>query len=247
MDRTVHVKNASLCYQHETLFSSLNHQFSAGRWTSILGPSGVGKSSLLRLIAGLVDSKKSSLQGSVSYTTGQSLQGDIALMPQQDALMPWLSVLDNVLLPTKLCGIKVKNYQQRAIHLLEQVGLGAMAARMPDMLSGGQRQRVSLARALLLDKPIVLLDEPFSALDAITRHQLQNQFVQLLDDKTVLMVTHDPVEALRVSDTVLVMSGRPATLNTTITLTSERPRPLDHPDVRCYEGQILDALLGGAV
>ena len=162
-DHAVRVEGARFGFEGTLLFDGLELALERGRWTCLLGPSGVGKSSLLRVIAGLGRLEA----GSLSILNGAS----VAYMAQQDLLMPWLSALGNVSLGARLRGEKPD--RGRALAMLDRVGLGAEADALPHTLSGGMRQRVALARTLMEDRPIVLMDEPFSALDAITRIRLQ--------------------------------------------------------------------------
>ncbi|YAA61820.1 ABC transporter ATP-binding protein [Niveispirillum fermenti] len=224
------------------IFRHLTLAAAGGRITCLLGPSGAGKSSLLRLIAGLATG-----EGEILADDGQPVAGRIAWMGQQDLLLPWASVLDNVMLGAKLRGNRAgPAARDRALALLAHVGLADRAACRPDALSGGMRQRVALARTLFEDRPIVLMDEPFSALDAITRLRLQDLAAGLLAGRTVLMVTHDPMEALRLGHQVLVLSGRPARLSNPIQPPGDSPRPPDHPALLSLQGRLL-AQLRGAV
>ncbi len=186
----------------EHVFGPLTLDAAGGAWTCLLGPSGVGKTTLLRLIAGLDD--VTGFAGTITASDGLPLQGRLALMAQSDLLMPWLDVVDNALLGARLRGNRPD--RDRAREVLERVGLGDHLHKRPGQLSGGQRQRVALARTLMEDRAIVLLDEPFSALDARTRSQMQDLACELLAGRTVLMVTHDPAEAARLGDAILVMS-----------------------------------------
>ena len=175
-----------------------------GRVTALLGPSGSGKSTLLRLAAGLL-----AAPGAVAAEDGAPLTGRIAWMAQQDLLVPWRDALGNVLLGAHLRGERPDT--ARAEALLAEVGLtSADWRKMPAALSGGMRQRVALARTLMEDRPVVLMDEPFAAVDAPTRHRLQELAARMLAGRTVLLVTHDPLEALRLADRILVLQGRPA-------------------------------------
>ncbi|SNX68842.1 putative hydroxymethylpyrimidine transport system ATP-binding protein [Cereibacter ovatus] len=168
-------------------------------WTCLLGPSGAGKSTILRLLAGLPTGTR--FDGRVTAPPR------VAWMAQDDLLQPRLSVLGNVLLGQRLAGTAPDAPRARA--LLDTVGLDGMADRRPDSLSGGQRQRVALARALMEDAPLALLDEPFSALDAGTRRRMQDLARERLAGRAVLLVTHDPSEALRLGDHVhLLAEGR---------------------------------------
>jgi len=134
-------------------------------------------------------------------------------MAQRDLLLPWASVLDNVLIGFRLRGQRIGEADRmQAMDLLSAVGLADRATERPEALSGGMRQRAALARTLMEDRPIVLMDEPFSALDALTRFQLQETAFDLLRDRTVLLITHDPMEALRLSQRILILNGTPPTL-----------------------------------
>lgn len=204
--------SASSAPTYENLHLFLPHE----KVTCLLGESGCGKSSFLRQIAGLdinaFDARLSLGNGGQSQG---SFAGQVAYMSQSDLLMPWLSVLDNVLLSHDLCrpflcyplGKRKErgNAQLRnqALELLDVVGLSAVAHYLPQQLSGGMRQRTALARTLMQNKPIVLMDEPFSALDAVTRYKLQDLAAETLAGKTVLLVTHDPQEALRLGEKIV--------------------------------------------
>lgn len=208
----IRVEEAGLSFADRTVFDGLSLQLPAGRWTALLGPSGVGKSSLLRLIAGL-PAQDGIAAGMVAAEDGAPLSDRIAFMAQRDLLLPWLSVLNNVMLGTRLRGERPgAEDRARARALLEKVGLAERADDRPAALSGGMRQRAALARTLMEDRPVVLMDEPFSALDALTRFRLQETAARLLDGRTVFLVTHDPMEALRLADRLLVLSGDPPRL-----------------------------------
>lgn len=214
----VRVEGARLAYGGALLFDRLSLVLPAGQTECLLGPSGVGKSSLLRLIAGLAHGA----EGRVVDGDGRDLAGRVAYMAQRDLLLPWLSVLDNLLLGDRLRGRSPR--RARALALLEEVGLAARADALPAALSGGMRQRTALARTLMEDKPVVLMDEPFSSLDAITRFALQDLAARLLAGRTVLLVTHDPLEALRLGHQVRVLAGRPARLGQAIEPAGTPPR-----------------------
>ncbi|GAA0795770.1 ABC transporter ATP-binding protein [Marinobacterium sediminicola] len=237
----IRLEQASLHWQHHCVFSELNLELPEGQWTSILGQSGVGKSSLLQLLCGIADD--ADIKGRILCSDGLPLQGRVAWMAQQDLLLPWLSVLDNVLLAARLQGNRLSPGEvERARYLLSQVQLADRAEARPDQLSGGQRQRVALARTLFQDQPLVCMDEPFSALDAITRLKLQDLAVQLLADRTVLMITHDPLEALRLSDRILVLQGHPARLSEAIEPSGSVPRAIDAPEVLHHQARLLKQL-----
>ncbi|MCC4788294.1 ABC transporter ATP-binding protein [Vibrio splendidus] len=240
----VQLSNASLRYndsEHVTL-SGLSLSLNAGKWTVLLGRSGCGKTTVLRYLAGLLDDKVE-WQGTLATSDELPLTDRIAYMAQQDLLLPWLSVIDNVCLSHRFQSpVSDKTLQtNQALELLAAVGLADQASTMPDQLSGGMRQRVALARTLMQDKPVVLMDEPFSALDAVTRHKLQSLACELLRDKTVVLITHDPQEAVRLADNLYVLQGTPANAQSLSVPNTATPRVLDG---ECAELQqaILDQL-----
>lgn len=236
----IEIRQASLELGGRVLFDGLNLDVPATRFCCLLGPSGVGKTTLLRLVAGLTPPQG---QTSIRAGDGQPLAGRIAWMGQQDLLLPWASVLDNVMIGIRLRGSRPDGTaRERALSLLQQVGLADRAGDRPAALSGGMRQRVALARTLFEDRPIVLMDEPFSALDALTRLRLGEMAARLLAGRTVLMVTHDPMEALRLGHQVLVMTGLPASLSTPITPPDDPPRPPDLPELLHLQGRLLAEL-----
>ncbi|OEF22000.1 hydrogenase expression protein [Vibrio splendidus 5S-101] len=240
----VQLSNATLRYrdsEHATL-SGLSLSLNAGKWTVLLGRSGCGKTTVLRYLAGLLDDKVE-WQGTLATSDELPLNDRIAYMAQQDLLLPWLSVIDNVCLSHRFQNpVSDKALQtNQALELLAAVGLADQANAMPDQLSGGMRQRVALARTLMQDKPVVLMDEPFSALDAVTRHKLQSLACELLRDKTVVLITHDPQEAVRLADNLYVLQGTPANAQFLSVPLTSTPRVLDG---ECAELQqaILDQL-----
>ncbi len=215
----VHVQSGRLVYDDALLFDGLSLTLKAGVTTCLLGSSGIGKSSLLRLIAGLGPVAAGSR---VWCGDGGPVVERIAYMDQRDLLLPWLSVLDNVTLGSRLRG--QRPHRDRALSLLRQVGLSRQASDRPVTLSGGMRQRAALARTLMEDRAIVLMDEPFSSLDTLTRMRLQELAAGLLQMRTVLLVTHDPMEALRLGERIHVMSGRPARLDQPLVPPGKPPR-----------------------
>ena len=226
------IKNGYLHYNDsiEPVLSQLNMTIPARQWTCILGRSGCGKTSLLRYLAGLLDQQitwSGELSINANHLAQPDLTNQIAYMAQQDLLLPWLSVLDNVMLSSKFGTEKSAGKTDKALDLLAKVGLADNANRFPQQLSGGMRQRVALARTLMQDKPVVLMDEPFSALDAVTRYRLQELACELLKDKTVVLITHEPQEAIRLADHIYIMQGKPAGAEYLQVPTSATPRPFD--------------------
>ena len=208
-----------------------------GAFVSVVGPSGCGKSTLLRLLAGL----EAPAQGRVQVF------GRAAYMPQRDALLPWRRVLDNAVLGAEVRGVPVADARRDAEALIERFGLAGFERAWPSQLSGGMRQRLALLRTFLTPAEALLLDEPFGALDAITRRQFQQWLEQVwtADGRTVLFVTHDVEEALVLSDRVVVLSARPGRVVTTVDCPWPRPRPTDlvtRADVVARKAELLRAL-----
>ncbi len=198
------------------LFGPLRLDVPGGAWTCLLGRSGVGKSTILRLLAGLETGV--AFSGRFGACDGAPLAGRVAWLAQDDLLLPWLDVAGNVGLGTRLRGVAPDRRHLAAT--IARVGLAEHAGKRPGELSGGQRQRAALARTLMEDRPVVLLDEPFSALDARIRAQMQDLTCDLLAGRTVLMVTHDPAEAARLGHVIAVLSAGGL---------SAMPVPASHP------------------
>lgn len=218
------------------LFHGLDVTCGAGAWTCLLGVSGVGKSTILRLIAGLETGAV--FAGSITASDDAGLAQRVAYMAQQDLLLPWGTVMDNVCLGARLRGDRVDI--ARAEALIADVGLTAHRDKKPHALSGGQRQRAALARTLMEDRQVILLDEPFSALDARTRADMQELAFRLLAGRTVLLVTHDPAEAARLGQTILIMTE--AGIEEVAPPDLRPPRPLDHPGFLAAQARLLQRL-----
>lgn len=231
----VDIDGLSLRFGDQYLFRNFNFKLPKGRFSSLLGGSGVGKSTLLRIIAGL----HTDFEGKINFCNGTNL----AYMAQHDALYPWLSVIDNVQLNAHLLGQKSTATYAKATQLLAQVKMDKHIHKHVYELSGGQRQRVALARTLMTQANLVLMDEPFSALDAVTRHELQTLTHQLLKDKTVLFITHDPQEAICLSDDIYVLKHQPATISLHLLPQGAPMRAFDHKSF----GQIYTKLLANLV
>ena len=210
---------------HAVASASLNVQ--RGEFVSLLGPSGCGKSTLLMMVAGLepVTSGSISLGGSAVSKPRR----DIGIIFQDATLLPWKTAYENVLFPIRILKLPVAQYHERAHQLLATVGLLGFEHKKPSELSGGMRQRVAICRALIHDPQILLMDEPFSALDAITRDQMNIVLSKLLEmyHKTVVFVTHSIREAAFLSDRVLVMGGRPSTIICDMKMPFTRPRSFE--------------------
>lgn len=189
--------------------------------TAVVGPSGCGKSTLLRVLAGLERPQRGSARMDGVEVAGRP--GHVAYHPQRDALLPWLRVLDNATLGARTCGRDRGEARAEALGLLSRFGLTGVESSWPDELSGGMRQRVALMRTWLTPLPAVVLDEPFGALDALTRRQMQGWLLGITasDQRPTLLVTHDIDEALLLADQVLVFSARPAR----IVHVEDRPAP----------------------
>jgi NitT/TauT family transport system ATP-binding protein len=199
-------------------------------FVSLIGPSGCGKSTIVKLLSGVVV-RPSSGTAMIRNSDVQSAtkKKEVGVVFQRASLMPWRTVLSNVLLPLEISGNISKESMTRAKELLKFMGLAGFENAYPHTLSGGMQQRVALARALAFDPKILLMDEPFGALDAITRHKLAVELLRIWTQfrKTVLFVTHDISEALFLSDRVVVLSRRPAHVKQIITVDLPRPREVE--------------------
>ncbi len=204
----------------------INLQVAAGEFVAIVGRSGCGKSTLLRQVAGLL--RPSNGEVTVDGTAVGKPRRDVAMVFQRPALLPWRSVLDNVLLPVELLGKRKSAYRARALELLELVGLEGFQRRAPHELSGGMQQRVALCRSLLTEPRVMLMDEPFSALDALTREELsvQLQRIHMEHSATIMFVTHSIDEAVLLADRVVVLTPRPGRIQKILDVGIPRPRTL---------------------
>jgi NitT/TauT family transport system ATP-binding protein len=200
---------------------------------AVVGPSGCGKTTLLELICGLQ-----------TPDTGQIACDPAALMPQRDLLLPWLGALDNAALAPRLGGLPRGRARTEAAPLFAELGLAGFEAARPHELSGGMRQRVAFLRTLLSGKAVLCLDEPFGALDAITRHEMQNWLAQTLErrPRTVVLVTHDVEEAVLLADRMAILSPRPGRVLAEVVVPLARPRLRTDPDVVALREQALIAL-----
>jgi len=198
-----------------------------GEFLAIVGPSGCGKSTLLRLVAGLHLASTGEVR--VDGRIVDRPQTNLGIVFQSPVLLDWRTALSNVLVQVELRGLDPRAYKERALRLLAQVGLADFTDRYPHELSGGMRQRVAIARALIHDAPLLLMDEPFGALDALTREQirLDLEALWLATRKTVLFITHSIDEAVLLADRVVVMSPRPGRIERILDIHLPRPRGLD--------------------
>ncbi len=220
----------------------------AGEICVLIGPTGCGKSTILRILAGLVVPSAGS--ATIGGVTAIGTPGRAAYMPQSDTLLPWRRALANATLGAELAGAEPAEARRRAGELFARFGLGGFERAWPSQLSGGMRQRVALLRTVLTGRPAILLDEPFGALDAITRMDLQGWLDELLREqaRTTLLVTHDVDEALRLADRIVVLSARPGRVVDDLPVPDERPRDpgrLTHQDFAVVKRRILAGLQAG--
>jgi ABC-type nitrate/sulfonate/bicarbonate transport system ATPase subunit len=228
----------------ETL-NDVNLDINAGEFVTLVGPSGCGKSTLFNILAGLtppdpggelfIDGKRQPLD---------HLLGGVAFMPQRDMLLPWRTVLDNAILAAEIDGVPRRIARERAAGSLDRFGLRGFEAHYPGQLSGGMRQRVALMRTFMFERDIMLLDEPFGALDALTRSLMQRWLLEVWEAnrRTVLFITHDIDEAIFLGDRVVVMSARPGFIKFDATVSLPRPRSPDmvtQPDFIALKRQLL--------
>ena len=225
---SIQIENVNKTYRENAAslvvaLEGINLDLPANSFVSLLGPSGCGKSTLLKLIAGI--EKPSS--GVVRCTeVVDRVNTGVAYVPQGRGLFPWMTLLANVEFPLKIAGVAPAERRRRALEWIAKVNLSGFEQNFPRQLSGGMEKRGSLARALVTDKPILLMDEPFGPLDAHTRLSLQQQLTQLWEDvkNTVVFVTHDVIEAIALSDIIIVMSPRPGRIADVVKVALPRPR-----------------------
>ena len=196
-------------------------------FVTLVGPSGCGKSTLLRLVAGLTPATRGAIR--VRDTAVSEPFTDVGFVFQQPVLLPWRSVLDNVLFSVEMLGLEPRQYRKQAGDLLELTGLGGFETKYPRELSGGMQQRVAICRALLPDPSLLLMDEPFGALDAMTREEMSLELLRVWEErrKTILFVTHSIPEAILLADRVVVMTARPGRIARILEVGLPRPRTIE--------------------
>ena len=229
-----------------TAIEDVSFDVPRGAFVSILGPSGCGKSTLFNIIAGLLSPSGGDVLLEGASIVGRA--GQVGYMLQKDLLLPWRTIEDNITLGQTLRGVKKRKARTNAAALMDRCGLTGFEKKKPHQLSGGMRQRAALMRTLLTGKEVLLLDEPFGALDAITRLQLQMTLIDIWQDmrKTILFVTHDVEEALLLSDEILVLTERPGRLRARLPVTLPRPRTpemLSSPELMALKARLMQLLL----
>jgi NitT/TauT family transport system ATP-binding protein len=224
----------------------INLEIAAGEFVSVVGQSGCGKSTLLNIIAGLDRADHGSVTLHGEPVTRPRPQ-DVGYVFQQPVLLPWRRIIDNIMLPTRLMRKPVSGYRERAHELLELVGLAGFERRFPHQLSGGMQQRAAIVRALLHAPRVLLMDEPFGALDALTRDRMNVELLRIWQTTgtTVVFVTHDLREAAFLSDRVVVMSARPGSVREIVA--STLPRPRDREVLFSEELRVLTSQLGDCI
>ncbi|MGD9948043.1 MAG: ABC transporter ATP-binding protein [Desulfobulbus sp.] len=232
----------NLGFDGKPLFQDLSLTLTGGRTTCILGPSGCGKSTLLKLITGV---STLPYTGSVRFSPTLEEPHKVAWMGQNDLLLPWFTLLDNVLLGARLRHEVNMELRSKALHLIAEAGLTGYEQALPNTLSGGMRQRAALLRTLMEQRQILLMDEPFSALDALTRVRLQNLAARLTKGATVVLVTHDPMEALRLGDRVVVLAGSPIRVAEELIPDGYPPREAGKSSLNEHYGHLLNLLMQG--
>lgn len=229
-------------YKKTTTLENFNLEIKKGEFICILGPSGCGKSTVLNIIAGLEDATKG-----VVILNGNEIKGpgpDRTVMFQEAALFPWLKVIDNVEFGMKMAGIPKEIRKKKAIGYLKMVHLSKFQNSYVHELSGGMKQRVALARALSLDSEVLLMDEPFAALDSQTKMilQLELQRIWVETKKTIVFITHNAEEAVYLANRVVVMAANPGRIKQEFIIELPRPRQMESPDISYYTAKIMKAL-----
>jgi NitT/TauT family transport system ATP-binding protein len=231
METLIRVKGVSKIYQTIAgdavrALEDVSFEVPKGSFIAVVGPSGCGKSTLLKILAGILP--KSGGEVTLHNAPVEGPRHDIGIVFQDPILLPWRTVFENVMLPAQIQGLDRNTYNQRALSLIRLVGLSGVENKYPNELSGGMQQRVSIARALLHDPAILLMDEPFGALDAMTREYMNLELLRIWQssEKTIFFITHSISESVFLSDQVIVLSDRPGRIEDCVPVNLPRPRQL---------------------
>lgn len=244
------LNGAEKSFNHQTIFSAFDLAVAPGRFTVLVGPSGCGKSTLFDGLTGVTGLDR----GTISWQGRQmdSLRDHAAYMQQKDLLLPWFTLMENSLLPARTGNGAGKSGtshpEEAATRLFARLGLSGYENHYPSQVSGGMRQRCALVRTLMFNRDLILLDEPLSALDAITRRGLQALLLMLQSEfgKTILMITHDIEEALLLGDEICLLSPMPMTVVERFVPEQPKPRDFNHPELIAVKRHVLDRLQGDA-
>ncbi len=240
--KTLQLKNVNKAYGNLTVLENLSLEVEKGEFVAIVGPSGCGKSTALRMLAGL--EQPTTGEVSADGTVIKEPNSNRVMIFQEHALYPWRTIEDNVGLGLELANVSKKERHGRIHKVLEKVGLENFKTYYPHQLSGGMKQRASIARALVLDPEVLLLDEPYGALDAITRLTMQNELIRLWEgsNQTMVLITHDIDEALYLADRVFVLSSRPGKIVKEVRNDMLRPRDRNSTHFVKLRQEIMDSL-----
>jgi ABC-type nitrate/sulfonate/bicarbonate transport system ATPase subunit len=241
----VAVRGVSMTFDEVEAVHDVNLEVGRGELVALVGPSGCGKSTLLHAIAGLLQPDEGEIW--LDGAPAPNRLGRVALMPQRDALLPWRSVLDNTIIGLEVAGVDKREARERARALLPRFGLAGFGEHYPAALSGGMRQRAAFLRTVLAEREVLLLDEPFGALDALTRRSMQEWLLDLWDElgRSILLVTHDVEEALLLADRVAVMTARPGRIKLVEQVPLQRPRTpamISEPEFVAQKAALLETL-----
>lgn len=233
-------------WAHRPLLSGVSLRVDAGETVALLGASGSGKSTLLKIVAGLIERSEGSVRIAGAEVTKPWTE--LGIVFQSPVLLDWRDILDNVLIQVELRGLDKAAYLDRALDLLDKVGLGEFKDRMPRELSGGMRQRAAIVRSLIHDPPLLMMDEPFGALDALTREQMRIDLEKLWLERrhTTLFITHGIAEAVALADRVVVMTPRPGRIDRIIPIDLPRPRDkavITSPRFAAYCDEITESFM----
>jgi len=223
-DKVLEVQRISKDYNGELIFKDISLNLSKEEFVSILGPSGIGKSTLFDIISGLKKPESGKVLINGIDKTEQT--GIVSYMHQKDLLLPWRTVLENGAVPLEIKGMKKKDARDKVMEILDIFGLQEHKDKYPSQLSGGMRQRASLLRTYLFSKEVMLLDEPFGGLDALTKHKMQEYLLKVQEKihASILFITHDIEEAIFLSDRIYILNGNPAKIIREIEVDIDRPR-----------------------